>query len=1058
MNLSSLAVKRGVTFSMVFLMVLGFGLFGLSRLQLDLFPDLTFPTVVVITGYTGASPEDMETLVTEPIEGAVSAVKRVEEVRSESKQGVSVVEVKFDWDVDMEQAETDVRRQLEMVEGFLPDDADDPLVFAFDPSMQPVMTLAVNGPYPLDELRTLTEDEIKPRVERLDGVATASVSGGLEREIHVLLDPTTIEAYGLDLNKVVTTIYTENAQEPGGVIRQGASEFSILTQGKYSSVEEIGEVLVGMAVTPDGARPIRLSQVATIEDSFVENERIYEVDGQSAVALSIRKQSGENTVQTAQAVLAAMPAIEQAAGEDIQLKVLNNQANYIQDSLGNLASTAIIGVVIAFLVLFLFLRDVRAAAIVSAAIPISIIATFAVMDQASMTLNIMSTAGLALAVGMLVDNAVVVLENIFRLREQGLGSREAAIEGARTVSRAVVASTLTTVAVFVPILLVPGFAGVLFHDMAITITFALAVSLVVALTFIPLAASRALGTAKEASKSPAAATGSPAAGVPATGGGFFNRFRDGYGRALDYTLSHRWVVAGGLAAVLLITAGLATRLPTDFMANGDKSEAYITMSAPVGSSLEETYDHIDEAVRVIEQVVPEGEYEHITVDVGAGGGIEAMFSEGIHEATVKLALVPIGDRERSQSEIEAVIRDALATVPGLDVSVGDPMGPTGSAGDLEIQIQGHDLERSREIGTALQAQLEAMPQMGEVTYSMNEQKPQLRVTFDRPKMTELGLSTGQVGQAISTAFKGRVAGRYSEGGDEVDILVRYDTEFRDDVDALQRLPIVTSGGDVILLETIADVELELGPTAIARRDQGRMTTLVCVLADSYVDSSGAVQGKDLGGAIGDVEAVLDQYEWPAGFTYDVGGAADDFSESFLYLGIALLVSVLLVYMVMASQFESLRQPFIILFTVPLAAVGVVALFAITGTTLDVASLIGVIMLVGIVVNNGIVMVDAANQLREQGLGRFEAIALASRQRLRPVLLTSLTTILSMVPMALEFGAGSEQWSGMARAVIGGLLAATALTLFVVPTIYTLFAGKGAAKTRAPARTTPAVAA
>ncbi len=1047
MNLSSLAVKRGVTFSMVFLMVLGFGLFGLSRLQLDLFPDLTFPTVVVITSYTGASPEDMETLVTDPIEGAVSAVKRVEEVRSESKQGVSVVEVKFDWDVDMEQAETDVRRQLELVEGALPDDADDPLVFAFDPSMQPVMTLAVNGPYPLDELRTLTEDEIKPRVERLDGVATASVSGGLEREIHVLLDPTTIEAYGLDLNQVVSTIYTENAQEPGGVIRTGARDFSILTQGKYSSVEEIGEVLVGMAVTAGGAEPIRLAQVATIEDSFVESERIFEVDGQSAVALNIRKQSGENTVQTAEAVLAAMPAIESAAGEGIELKVLDNQADYIEDSLGNLASTAVIGVIIAFVVLFLFLRNARAAAIVSAAIPMSIIATFAVMDQASMTLNIMSTAGLALAVGMLVDNAVVVLENIFRLREQGMGRREAAIEGARTVSRAVIASTLTTVAVFVPVLFVPGFAGVLFHDMAITITFALAVSLAVALTFIPLAASRTLGGKEAGSGS----------GAPSSGG-LFNRIRDGYGRALDYTLEHRWVVAAGLAAALLITAGLATRLPTDFMARGDQSEAYITLSAPVGSSLEETYDHVEEAVQIIEQVVPADEYEHITVDVGTGGGIEAMFSGGIHEATVQLALVPMGDRDRSQSEIEAAIREALMVVPGLEVSVGDPMGPSGSVGDLEIQIQGHDLEHSREIGEALRVQLEAMPSMGEVTYSMDEHKPQLRVTFDRPKMTELGLSTGQVGKAISTAFKGRVAGRYSEDGDEVDILVRYDTEFRDDLDALQRMPIVTSSGDVIRLDTIADVALELGPTAIERRDQGRMTTLVCVLADSYVDADGAVQGKNLGGAIGDVEAMLEGYDWPAGFTYDVGGAADDFSESFIYLGIALLVSVLLVYMVMASQFESLRQPFIILFTVPLAIIGVVALFALTSTTLDVASLIGVIMLVGIVVNNGIVMVDAANQLREQGLGRFEAIARASRQRLRPVLLTSLTTIFSMVPMALEIGAGSEQWSGMARAVIGGLLASTALTLFVVPTIYTLFAGEGTAKASATARTTPAVAA
>jgi HAE1 family hydrophobic/amphiphilic exporter-1 len=444
---------------MAYLIVLGFGLFSLSRLNLDLWPDISFPSVIVITTYTGASPEDIETLVTRPMEGAVASVKDVEEIHSDSKQGVSLITVEFDWGKDMEQAETDVRRALEMVEQFLPEDLDDPMIFAFDPSLQPVVMMIVSGPYPLDQLRKIAEDDVKPRLERLHGIATADVAGGLEREIHVVLDPARLEAFALDVNTVIGAIYRENTQVPGGSIEQGSLDFTIKTYGKYRTVKEIGEVLVGMKPTPTGMEPVRLHEVAKVEDSFYESQRIIEVDGTPSVWMIVRKQSGANTVRAVEAVMEALPRIKRESGADIKFKILFDQAEIINLALGNLSTTAMAGVLISFLVLLFFLRNLRSALIVSTAIPLSVIATFFVMDQANMTLNILSMAGLALAVGMLVDNAIVVLENIFRLRQEGLSAWQAAIQGARDVGTAVTASTLTTISVFIPVLFVPGIAS-----------------------------------------------------------------------------------------------------------------------------------------------------------------------------------------------------------------------------------------------------------------------------------------------------------------------------------------------------------------------------------------------------------------------------------------------------------------------------------------------------------------------------------------------------------------------------------------------------------------------
>ena len=1033
MNYSALSVRRGVTFMMLYLILTGFGFYSLLRLQLDLFPDISFPMVMVLTNYTGASPEDIETIISNPIESGVASVKGVTEINSTSKQGVSAVQVSFDWGQDMDLAETNVRRAIDMVKGFLPDDADDPMIFAFDPSMQPIVIMTVTGPYPLDELRNIAHKDIEPRLERLPGIASADTSGGLAREIHIVLNPARVQAMGLDVNNVVASVFRENMQVPGGAIEQGSLDFTIQTEGKYKTVAEIGEVVVGMKQDRSGliptSVPIQLKEVAKIEDSFVESQRILASNGEPAVWIIVRKQSGSNTVRGSEAVLNELDAIKTEGRFNVDFGLIFNQADIVNKSLGNLSSTAIMGVGITFVVLLLFLLSIRASLIVSTAIPLSVIATFIVMDQAGITLNILSMAGLALAIGMLVDNAIVVLENIYRLLELGKRPWAASIEGASSVGTAVTASTLTTVSVFVPVLFVPGIAGQLFRDMAVTICFSLVVSLVVARTFIPLATSRLLGSRRFVTGL-RARTANPSS--------VMGSFKALYSKLLAFSLQRRGMVILGTTLALIATVIAAPLLRTDFMSQDDQGMIFLSVETSIGNTLEETYKVMEQARKVIEKTVPERKM--IAMDLGIGEGFTAIFSKGVHAGTFRVPLVSLSERERSQSEIEQALTEALGkTIPGAKFSTQMPFNPMGGT-DIEVQLRGHDLKVSREIGMALQKTFDAWDDVSHVEFSMEDQKPEVKVSFKRDKMAELGLSTAQVGNAISTYFQGKLAGRYSENGDEYDIRVRYGKEHRKDLGELKRMPVVTPSGAVVPLANIADIDLGLGPVGITRLDQERVTRVSISLRNSYT-VDGKKERKDLGASVAKVEKVLKEYQWPKGFDYHIGGAAEDFKTSFQYLGLALLVAILLVYMVMASQFESLRQPFIILFTIPLAGIGVIWMFVFTQTTMNISALVGVIMLIGIVVNNGIVMVDAANQLREEGKDRLQAISEAAAMRMRPVLMTSLTTILAMVPLALGIGEGAETWIGLARAVIGGLFASTILTLFIVPTAYTFFAAK-----------------
>ncbi len=1035
MNLSELSVRRAVTFSMIFLVVLGFGLFSLARLRLDMYPDISFPMIGVVTTYEGTGPREMEDLVTRPIEGVVTAVEGVKKVTSTSKQGASVVFVEFAWGSDLDQAEADVRKNIELIKGLLPEDADSPISFAFDPSMQPIVFLGISGPYPETRLRQIAVEKIEPLLERLPGVASADTIGGGKREISVQLDPRRLARVGVSPQQVVNALRMDNVQLPGGTIDQGGWQFAIQAKGRFTSVKQIGEVVVGMR----GTVPVRVRDVATVVDGLKEATRLVRVDGKPGTLVMVRKQSDANTVQAVRAVLKGIEEVEKHAGRDVKLKVIFNQGEFIEKAIGNLSSTAGVAFIFAFLVLFFFLRSFRSSIIVAGAIPISVVATFAIMDAWGLTLNMISMAGLALAIGMLVDNSIVVLENIFSFTERDLDGRQAAVRGAHEVATAITASTLTTVVVFLPVLFVPGIAGEMFGDMAITICFSLAASLFVARTGIPLAASRLLKRRH--------AVGGAGARKQGWVISILGRI---YSRVLAWCLRNRKKTL--LLATLLfgVAIGIGTTLPTEFFPENDQGLFEMQIDLPVGTSLKTT----DAVYKRMEQIIAEHVPERsvYNADVGSGEGFMALFAKGPHSGFMRIKLKQRGERTRTQQQIQKDLRKRMNRIPGVTARMMQP-DIFGSA-DIEIKVFGHDLVQARKLGARLKQLLSGVEGTADLSFSLEAGKPEIAVVLDRSRCTALGLNTAAVSSAISTVFSGKLASVYQEGGTEYDIRVRGPKSMRLDRRDLITLPIVTPTGASVPLGSIARIGPSVGPATITRQDQQRVVTV-----------SASVPGKDLGGVLKRLNQALDGFVWPDGFTHKVGGQAEDFKESFMYLGIALLAAILLVYMVMASQFESLLHPFLILFTIPLSFVGVVAALALTGTSLSVMALIGVLILVGVVVNNAIVFVDTINQRRaqqaEEAAGEEQpeiapdgpyrdapaqpegalddlltAVKESGARRLRPILMTAMTTILGMTPLAMELGDGSEAWSPMARAVIGGLATSTLLTLLVIPTLYT----------------------
>jgi hydrophobic/amphiphilic exporter-1 (mainly G- bacteria), HAE1 family len=994
---------------MITLIVIGFGIFGLTRLSLNLYPDVSFPTITVYTTYEGVAPGDMETLVTRPIEELVGSVSGLQRVRSLSSQGASVIKLYFNWGTDLFIAQADVRKQVDFARRTIPQDADSPIVFTYDPNQEPVIVLtltsATRSPV---ELRTIATEQIEQRFERIEGIASAETAGGFERQVNIWVDNASMLSYDIDIATIANRLRQENIQVPAGELIEGRSVYSLRTIGEFQSIDQIRNSIIAIN---DGI-PVRLMDVADVEDGVAQPIGNVHIRGEEGVIINLYRQSDVNVVTTADNVIASLDRIRTTLPADMRLEVLANEADFIKLSINNLYITGLMAITLVILILLFFLRSARSALIIAISIPVSIISTFSIMDFADVTLNVISLSGLTLAVGLVVDNAVVVLENIYRFREEGHDNKKSAVLGAREVGVPVVVSTLTTLVVFLPILFVPGIAGFLFRDLALTISFALVISTLVALSLIPLMSSRIFGGYV---KSP---TGSEE-------NRFLERLDRRYTSLVRKLLGKSGLVVGAAVVFMAITTPFFFRLGGEFFPPVDESSFTLEITREPGVNLFELQRSIHLAEDIVTQAVPEARL--IVSDYGDKRGVEGADKPGGYRGLIRVELVPTMDRDRNQFEIVSDLLEQLEDLPGAEVREFklNPLNPDGQEG-LIVNIHGFDLETKRELARGVQAELLEIPGIITATSSAEEGRPELRVVMDRERISRVGLSTSQVASAISNAVRGNQATTFVDRGLEFDVRVQLAAEERTSSQALEEILINTPDGDWMPLSNLARVERVTGPSNILRINQDRVTEIEADLS-----------GIDLRTAADLARERLDRVEWPEGYRYEIGGTAEEQRSSFIYLMIAFLIAAILAYMVMASQFESLVEPFIIILTIPLAFSGVILMLFLTNTPISVTSMVGLILLSGIVVNNGIVMIDYIKILQSRGLGRLDAIATGAGRRLRPILITAATTILCMVPLALEFGSGSETWSPMARTVIGGLTMSTILMLLVVPCLYML---------------------
>lgn len=1024
MIITKFSLKRQITMLMVYSIVLGFSFFSFSQLKIDFFPDIQFPYAGIITSYTGVGPEDIENLITRPLEESVSSVKNIEKVSSQSFQGASIITLEFKYGTDMDQADVDVRKNIDLIRDYLPEDADEPLTFIFDPSMQPIIFMTLSSQYlgPA-ELRKLSEETIEPMLERVEGVASVQTQGGLQRQINVNLNPVLLASYGLSPTDVNRAIQTGGGIQPGGSIETGVKTYNLRIFSEYTKVDQIKKTIVTMK----GKEPVYVKDVAEVVDGYKESTSEVRADFGEGVTIQITKQSDANTVLTSRNVKDALPDILKRMPKGTKLGLLWDQSDFILRSVNNLKNTALIAFVLAFMVIYLFLWNWRGSLIIGVSIPVAVVATFAALYTADLTLNIISMAGLALAVGMLVDNSIVVLENIYRHREMGKNKIDSADDGASEVGMAITASTLTTISVFLPVLFVPNITGQLFKDMVLTITFSLVVSLLVALTLVPMLSANILKLMKK--------NGNDENSGNVKSGGFGSikikaenalaAMTERYSKILHWSLYHKKTVLITVFVLFVLSLVTASFLGGEFMPKSDQGFINLVIESPAGNPIQKTRLYAYELEDIFTNVIRKEEMESVSIFFGNREGLGA-FGTTASTIEVFLKLKPQEQRSRTQAEIQDQLRNKLDNIAGISYFFQEG-GSISSEKDIEVKVIGFDVEGSKAIANQIKAKMEKVDGLVDISLNVKETTPELQIQLKKDVMNDLGLSTLQAAANISTAIQGQVVAQYREMEDEYDIRVQYAKEFRSKKEALNQMKIALPGGQMVRLEDIADiVEAESTPT-IFRENQSRFVSVGCGLS-----------GTDLSTATGKIKAIIDETPVPSEYQVIIGGTAEDQQEAFFYLMLAFIAAILLVYMIMASQFESLVDPLIIMFTVPLSVIGVFFFLFITGTSISVMALVGLVMLVGIAVNNGIVLVDYINQIRAKGMELYEAVEEGCKARLRPVLMTALTTILGMVPLAVQLGSGSETWSPLARAVIGGLTATTILTLVVIPILYILF--------------------
>jgi HAE1 family hydrophobic/amphiphilic exporter-1 len=1012
MKISSFTVRHPILTTMITLIVVILGVIALRRLPVDLMPDISFPVLSINTSYPNSSPQIVEQLITRPVEEAMAAVPGVEEISSESSEGSSNVQLSFAWGTNLETAAADVRDRLDRVIPRLPDDAERPRLFKFDPSNIPIMTLGAYAETDPVYLRQLIDEQITYRLERVDGVAAVDVFGGVQREIQVDLLPDRLQLLGLPMDQVIGRIRSANVETPLGSVTQGSYERTLRSSALYEDLDELRDTVVAVR---EGT-PIPLAQVARVSDGSVKVTRIARINGRSGIRLSVSKQSGRNTVEVAAQVRRELERIR-ADFPQLGLLVLNDNSKYIASALRNVSTSALYGALIAVGVLLFFLRNLASTLIIGITIPISIIATFVLMYFSGFTLNIMSLGGLAIGVGNMVDNAIVVLENSFRLRRTGLPASEAAVEGAGEVTSAVIASTLTTIVVFLPLIFIRGISGVMYKQLALVVSFAQLCSLLAALTLLPVMAARSLARA---------------------GMGSEPRLARSIGRGLDLMqktysgLLARALQRPGLTvAVIVLAMGasllLVPLIGSEVMPTTDEGQVRVSGELEAGTRLELTDQAFQDLERRTRETVPEIQ----TMVTSVGGGFR---SSGSSSGQIGLTLMPRGERSRSDAQIADDLRRRLGGTPGMTLRTRTSQGfflmRGGSANTerVQVEVRGYDLNTARELAGRIRELVEEAPGVTDVQLSQEAGVLEDLLVVDRSRVAEFNLTVEQVTSLLRTLIAGTQAGTFREADTEVPIVVRLAGREDFDLARLLALPVVNGEGRSVPLSNIVSLSRQPGPMAIERKNQERLLTV-------FVNTS----GRDVGSIVADLRARLRALPLPPGFTVLFTGEWEEQRESFRELAISILLSLLLIYMVMAGLYESLRDPFVVMFSIPLASIGVLVMLFLTRTTFNIQTWIGVLMLGGIVVNNAILLVDTTNLLRRRdGLALREAILTACSRRLRPVLMTSLATIVGMVPLALGLGEGGEVQAPMARTVIGGLTSSTFITLLFIPCLYLLF--------------------
>ena len=1031
MKIYESAVRKPISTVLLFVGVMVFGLFSLSRLSVDQYPEIEIPQISVITMYPGANAADIETNITRVLEDNLNTVNNLKKLTSKSQDNVSMITVEFEYGSDLNEGANEIRDVVSRVQSMLPDEVDYPTIFKFSTSMMPIMMLAVTAEESYPALSKILDDKLVNVLNRVDGVGAVSVIGAPEREVQVNVDPTKLDAYGLTVEQLGQIIAAENVNIPSGTIDIGNNTFNVKADGEFDLSDELRRVVVSNA----GGRTVMLTDVAEIRDTLEKATMDERVNGQRGVRVMFQKQSGANTVNIVHEIQRRLPAIEQSLPRDVKMELIFEGSQEITDAIDSLSETVLYAFLFVVLVVMIFLGRWRATLIICMTIPVSLICSFIYLFATGSTLNIISLSSLSIAIGMVVDDAIVVLENITTHIERGSSPKEAAIYATNEVWLSVIATTLVVVAVFMPLTMVPGMAGILFRELGWIVSIVVCVSTTAAITLTPMMSAYLLR--REGGVHDYRGLGVIYKPIDRA----LAWLDTAYARSLGWVVRHRRISVFTMMGLFVLSLGLVTQVPTEFFPPSDNSRIAATVRLEQNLSVEYTARIARQIDSILYAEFPE--VRLVSASAGANSSdnaFAAMQTTGSHIINYNIRLAEVETRDRSIYTISDLLRRKLDRIPEIreyTVTPGGQMGNMSGSSTVDIKVFGHDMELTNAIATDLRDRMAQLEGTRDVRLSREDLRPEYNVVFDRDRLSYYGMNSATASQAVRNRIDGLVASKYREDGDEYDIVVRYAEPFRTRVEDIENITLHNAQGRPVKLREVGRVQEEFAAPEIQRENRQRVIT---------VESSlGA--GVALGDVVAEAQRLIDDYPLPDGVDLELGGTVEDQGDAFSDLGMLFVLIILLVYIVMATQFESLKFPFIIMFTIPFACTGVFLALWMTSTPLSLIALIGAIMLVGIVTKNGIVMVDYMNLLIERGAEVSEAVVAGGKSRLRPVLMTSFTTILGMLPLAIGTGAGSETWQPMGIAVIGGLTFSTILTLFIVPALYSILVNRSQRKAR-----------